>query len=301
MDHRLRLKQKVLKNQKCQALLKSKTMPTFKKLPSVFNLFLIFYSLLLIPYFVWAAEKTPPELEGVGITEQLGAYINLDTSFVDQNGKNISLKNYFKGDVPVVLALVYYSCPSLCNLLLNGLKDTLSRLDWKVGEKFRIVTVSFDPEETYELAAKKRETYLQSLNLPANTDWHFLTGQEENIKRLTETIGFSYKYDKSQMQYAHSAAIYVLTPEGKISRYLFGIMFEPRDLKLSLLEASEGKVGNFVDRMIMFCYHYDPQGRKYSLYSIRLMRVAGYVTVLSLAVFLFFLSRRKRETKNRNQ
>ena len=276
-------------------------MPTFKKLPSVFNLFLIFYSLLLIPYFVWAAEKTPPELEGVGITEQLGAYINLDTSFVDQNGKNISLKNYFKGDVPVVLALVYYSCPSLCNLLLNGLKDTLSRLDWKVGEKFRIVTVSFDPEETYELAAKKRETYLQSLNLPANTDWHFLTGQEENIKRLTETIGFSYKYDKSQMQYAHSAAIYVLTPEGKISRYLFGIMFEPRDLKLSLLEASEGKVGNFVDRMIMFCYHYDPQGRKYSLYSIRLMRVAGYVTVLSLAVFLFFLSRRKRETKNRNQ
>ena len=276
-------------------------MPTFKKLPSVFNLFLIFYSLLLIPYFVWAAEKTPPELEGVGITEQLGAYINLDTSFVDQNGKNISLKNYFKGDVPVVLALVYYSCPSLCNLLLNGLKDTLSRLDWKVGEKFRIVTVSFDPEETYELAAKKRETYLQSLNLPANTDWHFLTGQEENIKRLTETIGFSYKYDKSQMQYAHSAAIYILTPEGKISRYLFGIMFEPRDLKLSLLEASEGKVGNFVDRMIMFCYHYDPQGRKYSLYSIRLMRVAGYVTVLSLAVFLFFLSRRKRETKNRNQ
>ena len=276
-------------------------MPTFKKLPSVFNLFLIFYSLLLIPYFVWAAEKTPPELEGVGITEQLGAYINLDTSFVDQNGKNISLKNYFKGDVPVVLALVYYSCPSLCNLLLNGLKDTLSRLDWKVGEKFRIVTVSFDPEETYELAAKKRETYLQSLNLPANTDWHFLTGQEENIKRLTETIGFSYKYDKSQMQYAHSAAIYVLTPEGKISRYLFGIMFEPRDLKLSLLEASEGKVGNFVDRMIMFCYHYDPQGRKYSLYSIRLMRVAGYVTVLSLAVFLFFLSRRKKEAKNRNQ
>jgi len=276
-------------------------MPTFKKLPSVFNLFLIFYSLLLIPYFVWAAEKTPPELEGVGITEQLGAYINLDTSFVDQNGKNVSLKEYFKGDVPIVLALVYYSCPSLCNLLLNGLKDTLSRLDWKVGEKFRIVTVSFDPEETYELAAKKRETYLQSLNLPANTDWHFLTGQEENIKRLTETIGFSYKYDKSQMQYAHSAAIYVLTPEGKISRYLFGIMFEPRDLKLSLLEASEGKVGNFVDRMIMFCYHYDPQGRKYSLYSIRLMRVAGYVTVLSLAVFLFFLSRRKRETKNRNQ
>jgi len=276
-------------------------MPTFKKLLLFFNLLLILYSVLLIPDVVWAAEKTPPELEGVGITEHLGAHINLDTSFVDQNGKTVFLKDYFKGDVPVILALVYYSCPNLCNLLLNGLKDTLSGLDWKVGEKFRIVTVSFDPEENYELAAQKRETYLKSLNLPANTDWHFLTGKEENIKRLTETIGFSYKYDKSQMQYAHSAALYVLTPEGKISRYLFGIMFEPRDLKLSLLEASEGKVGNFVDRMIMFCYHYDPQGRKYSLYSIRLMRVAGYVTVLSLAIFLFFLSRRKRETTKRNQ
>ena len=276
-------------------------MPTFKKLLLFFNLLLILYSVLLIPDVVWAAEKTPPELEGVGITEHLGAHINLDTSFVDQNGKTVFLKDYFKGDVPVILALVYYSCPNLCNLLLNGLKDTLSGLDWKVGEKFRIVTVSFDPEENYELAAQKRETYLKSLKLPLDAEWHFLTGKEENIKILTQEIGFSYKYDKSQMQYAHSAALYVLTPEGKISRYLFGIMFEPRDLKLSLLEASEGKVGNFVDRMIMFCYHYDPQGRKYSLYSIRLMRVAGYVTVLSLAIFLFFLSRRKRETTKRNQ
>ena len=193
------------------------------------------------------------------------------------------------------MTLVYYSCPNLCNLLLNGLKDTLSALDWHVGEKFRIVTVSFDPQETPQLAAGKRETYLKALHLSHDTDWHFLTGKEENIKKLAKDVGFSYKYDSDQKQYAHSAAIYILTPEGKISRYLFGIMFPPGDLKLALLEASRGKIGNLVDRFIMFCYHYDPKGRRYSLYATRLMRVGGLITVVSLFFFLLFLSRRKNK------
>lgn len=255
----------------------------------------VFIFLALIS-FVWAAEKTPPELEGVGIEERLGHNIDLGLSFVDQDGKSVYLKDYFRDEKPVILALVYYSCPNLCNLLLNGLKDTLSSLDWRVGEKFRIVNVSIDPKETPHLASEKRVNYLKALNLPLNTPWHFLTGKEENIKKLAGDIGFSYKYDKDQGQYAHSAALYVLTPEGKISRYLFGIMFDRKDLKLSLLEASHGKVGNFVDRMIMFCYHYDPKGRRYSLYATRLMRVGGVVTIVSLIFFLIFLSRRKRET-----
>lgn len=262
--------------------------------------FLAHYLLILLALFLvnplQAAEEIPIELKGVGITEHLGAHISLDLEFTNENGKTVPLSKYFEGDLPVILTLVYYECPQLCTFVLNGLVSSLKKMKWTVGEKFKIVTISIDPTETSELAIQKKKVYLEKYGRKnAEVNWHFVTGSEENIKQLANEIGFGYRYDDDQKQFAHSAAIYVLTPDGKISRYLYGITYKPRDVKLALLEASKGKIGNVVDRLLMFCYHYDPQGRKYALFATNVMKGAGGITVLGIGLMVFQLGRRKKK------
>lgn len=244
----------------------------------------------------WAAEPVPYELQEVRIEEHLGETISLDREFIDESGQTVSLQSFFNGTNPVILNLVYYECPNLCNFLLNGLTKALSQLEWTAGDQFQIVTISIDPAEDATLARQKKETYLHRLyQRPEAADgWHFLTGSEKNIGLLAEELGFYYRYDEEQDQYAHAAAIYILTPGGEISRYLYGIEFNPRDIRLALLEASEGKIGNAVDKLLLFCYHYDPKGRKYSLFALRLMKLGGAIAVLGLGFLIVYLGIRHR-------
>jgi protein SCO1/2 len=245
---------------------------------------------------VHAAEPTPIELKEVGIEEHLGQKLPLDLEFKDEQGNSVALSKYFDGQHPVILALVYYSCPNLCNFLLNGLTATFKKMTWNVGDQFQLVAVSIDPNEKPDLAVKKMHAYVESYGRPqTEKGWHFLTGAEEQIKKLAGEVGFKYKYDTDQKQYAHAAAIYVLTPDGKLSRYLYGIDFNPRDLRLALLEATQGKIGSIVDQFLLFCYHYDPKGRKYALMATNLMKGAGAMTVVGIAGFLAVLGKGKKK------
>lgn len=243
----------------------------------------------------FAAEPLPPELQAVGVEEHLGRNIDLEKKFVNEKGESIALKSFFDGKRPVLLTLVYYNCPNLCNLLLNGLLGSLKNFAWTPGEQFQLVTISIDPAEKNDLALQKKETYLKGYGRPqAEKGWHFLVSPDNAVKKLAEEIGFKYKYDEEGKQYAHGAVLFILTPDGKLSRYLYGIEFNPRDLKLSLLEASEGKVGTLLDRFLMFCYHYDPKGRKYALYATNAMKLGGGAIIVAIAVLLISLSKNRR-------
>ena len=248
-----------------------------------------------------AAEKTPKELVGVGIDEKLGAQISLDLTFRNRRGEIEPLKNFFDGKHPVILNLVYYRCPNVCHYLLDGFVSSLKKLPWVVGDQFQVVTVSINPEENEEDAKKKRQQILHHYrHQPAIVGWHFLTsdsGEEKNIRKLADEVGFRYQYDSDRKEYAHPSVIFVLTPEGKISRYLYGIQFSRTDLKLALLEAVDGKIGSVVDKLLLYCYHYDPKNRKYALLAVNSMKIGGSVTLLGLVLFLFFLSRVRKNKK----
>lgn len=252
-------------------------------------------SALGLSCLVWvglAQQGLPPELENVGITEKIGAKIDLDLEFVAENGYPRALRSYFHVGRPVILNLVYYECPMLCNLLLNGQTAALRELSGAPGVDFEIVTVSIDPGETFDLAQRKRAVYLESYGRPA-PGWHFLTDYRGNVKRLAEQVGFRYAYDARTGQYAHAAAIMILTPEGRLARYLYGVQFKPRDLRLALAEARRGKGRLSVDQLLLFCYHYDPQSRSYVLFATNLMRAAGALSVVALGWVLFRLWRRE--------
>lgn len=258
--------------------------------------------LLLLSLGAYADEDVrqgalPNELEGVGITEHLGDKVKIgELHFKDETGKTVQLSEYFQKDHPVLLNLVYFECPSLCTFVLNGLMKSLKKLDWTAGDKFEIVTLSIDPNEDSELAKDKKEAYLKDYGRPqAETGWHFLTGEKAQIEALAAQVGFGYKYVPEEKQYAHSAAIFILTPEGKISRYLYGIEYSAQDLRLSLLEASRGKIGTVVDRLLLFCYRYDPKTRKYSVYLSRLMQAGCGGTVLVFGGYLAIFWRRQRK------
>ncbi len=203
---------------------------------------------------------------------------------------------YFNQGRPVALLLVYYGCPSLCGYFLNGATDSFKKLDWTPGEKYEIVTISFDPRETPELAKEKKANLMKVYGRGevAASHWHFLTGDEKNIAAVTGQVGFKYRYEKETDQYAHVSAITVLTPEGHVSRYLYGIEFKIFDLKMALNEASKGKVGGLVDKLLLFCYHFDPVTKKYALYAMNVMRWGGAATVLAIGAFLWFGIRRGR-------
>lgn len=250
-------------------------------------------SLLLLALAAHAEQALPPELEGVGIEERLGARVDLDLTFVAENGYPVALREFFHKGRPVILNLVYYSCPMLCTLVLNGQVNALREIPWTPGSEFEIVTISIDPSETFALARQKKEMYLASYERPA-PGWHFLVDHNGNVKKLAEQTGFHYRYDERIGQYAHAAAIMVLTDSGVVSRYLYGIQYRPRDVRLALTEASAGKTGSTLDRVLLFCYHYDPSARSYTLMATRIMRAGGALVVLALGLVLVRLWRQER-------
>lgn len=237
-------------------------------------------------------------LEGVGITEHLDAQLPLDAAFKDETGKDVLLGDYFDGKRPVILNLIYFNCPMLCSLVVNGMVDGLKELDWGAGQEFDILTVSFNPLETPTLAKLKQQNYIKYYARPsAQSGWHFLTGSQESITRLTQTVGFEYKWDEQHQQFAHAAAIFMISPEGHVTRYLYGVQFKPKDLKLALIEASKGKLGSTLDRVMFYCYHYDTAAGTYAPVAMNIMRLGGALTVALLAIVLGALwanERRKR-------
>ncbi len=241
-----------------------------------------------------AERPLPAQLEGVGIDEKLGQSVDLNLTFTAENGYPVALKEFFHKDKPVILDLVYYSCPMLCTLVLNGQTAALKEIPGTAGKDFEVVTISIDPTETFGLAQQKRAAYLEQYGRPTN-GWHFLVDHEGNAKRLADQVGFHYRYDPEQKQYAHMAAIMVLTPEGKVSRYLYGVKFNPRDVRLALAEAAQSKFQISVDRVLLYCFHYDPEAHGYVLFATNVMRAGGVLTVLVLAVMLFRLWRREKK------
>jgi protein SCO1/2 len=240
------------------------------------------------------AVAIPPVLRDVGFDQKLDTQVPLDLTFTDETGRAVQLADYFNGK-PVILVLAYYRCPMLCTEVLNGLVRALLDVPLDIGKDFNVVTVSFDPREKPELAAAKKKTYLERYGRPgAEAGWHFLTGDEEPIKRLTEAVGFHYVYDERNDQYAHASGILVLTPTGKISRYFYDVRYSPRDLRLGLVEASANKIGSPVDKVLLFCFHYDPAEGRYGPTIMNFVRLGGVLIVLALSLFIGYLWREER-------
>jgi protein SCO1 len=240
------------------------------------------------------ANTRPPRLENVGIEQHLDAQVPPDLSFRDDTGATVRLGDYF-GRKPLILNLVYYNCTMLCGEALAGLASAMRLVKFDVGNQFAVVTVSFDPRETPEMAAAKKKDYVGRYGRPnAASGWHFLAGQPDSINALTKAVGFQYQYDEKTNQYAHATAIMVLTPQGRISRYFYGIDFPPKDLRMGLVEASQGKIGNAVDAVLLYCYHYNPETGKYGAIVTNILRLAAAATVLLLGGLIFVLWRLDR-------
>ena len=237
-------------------------------------------------------HRPPGVLATIAFDQRLDARIPLDLAFRDDSGQTVHLGDYFSHK-PVILTLNYYECPMLCPLILEGLLRSLRVLSFSLGEQFDVVTVSIAPGETPALAATTKARYIQDYGRPeAVKGWHFLTGDEESIQRLTEAVGFRYAYDAAKVQYAHAAGIMILTPQGKIARYIYGIEFSPRDLRLALVEAAANTIGSPVDQLLLFCYQYDPTTGRYTLVVRRTVQLASLATVLGLAAFMIVMFRR---------
>ncbi len=239
----------------------------------------------------------PEDLKRAEITEKLGAQVDIQgLIFRNEQGEEKPLSAYFQGQRPVIVTMIYYTCPGLCSYLLNGFTNSLRSLDWSIGKNFDVVTVSINPKEGPDVALGKKESYVKSYGrLESAPGWHFLTGNQDQIDKLAAQLGFGFYYDEAAKEYAHSAGIFVLTPTGKISRVLYGIDFPNRDLKLSLLEAGEGKVGTMMERFMMFCYQYNPGSKGYAFMAMRLVQAGGVVMLLFLSFWLgiFWWSQRK--------
>ncbi len=239
------------------------------------------------------------ELEGVGVTEQLDALLPLDAEFVDEEGNAVKLGDYFHQDKPVILTLNYYVCPMLCGLMLNGMVDTLQELQFQPGTDYELVTISFNPTEKPQLAKAKKQNYLKYWGEPAANNWHFLTGSAQSIAAVTSAAGFKYKWVEETQQYAHAAVLHIITPDGHISKYIYGVAFEPQTLKLALVEAGQGNIGTTADQVLLYCLHYDPATGTYAASAMKLMRVAGVMTLILLALILVpaWLAGRSRQRR----
>ena len=247
-------------------------------------------SLLLIPAVAvglpQSPSEVPHELEGVDIVENINAELPLDASFIDESGNEIVLGDLFTGERPVLLQMGYFKCPQLCNLVLNEMTDTLRKLNWTTGKEFDVVAISINPEETAELAAAKRTSYVLMYDRrQSGKGWHFLTGPAESSQAVADSIGFRYRLQPDG-EYAHAAGLFVVTPDGRLSRYLYGATHDPGTMRLALLEAGEGRIGSTLDRFILWCHVYDPDSRSYVLVAIRLMQIGGAITLVILAVGL---------------
>jgi len=241
-----------------------------------------------------AASERPGALAKIGIDQKIGQQLPLDLTFRDEEGREVKLGQFF-GARPVVLALAYYDCPMLCTQVLNGMSGALKTLSFDAGKDFDVVVVSIDPRDNFRLAANKKAAYVERYGRPQTAaGWHFLTGTDASIKPLAEAIGFRYAYDANIKQYAHGAAIYVATPKGIVARYLLGIDFAPRDLRLALVEASNNQLGSVTDKVLLLCYHYDPSVGKYGVAILNSVRVGFIGTVTGFLAFLFVSLRRER-------
>jgi protein SCO1/2 len=240
------------------------------------------------------AQEVPAP--AIGFEQRLDESVPLDLIFRDEKGEQVKLGSYFRSK-PVILVLAYYRCPRLCSLVLNGLVESMQRMKYDVGDQFKVVTVSIDPRETPPLAAAKKEAYVEHYGRPGAADgWHFLVGDETELKRLADAVGFRFAYDSARDQYDHAAGIMVVTPQGKIARYLFGVSFSARDLGFALEDAAAGKIGSPVARPLrLLCYAYDPEAGRYTLATMRLIRWGGLLTMLVLGAFLWRAWRRERK------
>lgn len=232
-------------------------------------------------------------LDKVGIEQRLNQQVPLDLEFTDETGRPVQLKQYF-GSKPVILSLVYYQCPMLCSQVLNGLSGALNGIvRFNVGRDFNVVTVSFDPRDTAENAAESKKRYLARYRRKGSAEgWHFLTGKQEQITALAEAVGFRYAWDPQIQQFAHASGIMLLTPDGRVAQYYYGIEYPPRDIQMGLIDASQGKIGNLVDQVLLYCYHYDPAKGKYGAVIFNILRLSALATLLVLGGFMFIMFRR---------
>jgi len=240
------------------------------------------------------ANLMPGVLANVGFEQRLNERLPLDATFTDEDGRRVELGKYF-GTKPVVLAFAYYECPMLCTQILNGLTSALRVLTESVGTEFDVVIVSFDPRETAALAAGKKKAYIDRYDRPGSDHgWHFLTGDEANIRRVTEAAGFRYAWDAKTLQYAHASGIIVTTPDGRLSRYFFGIEYAPRDVKFALIESSAGRIGSAIDKLLLYCYHYNPETASYAMVAMNSVRLGGAVTLVALVGFVAMALRKEQ-------
>ncbi len=241
-------------------------------------------------------EEAPKRLKGVDVIEHLGERVPEGLAFHDQDGKAVTLGDYLHADVPVILTFNYSGCPMLCSLQLTGFVDGLKKLDFAAGKQFRVVTVLLDPKETAETARRFRSRYLAQYNRPGSeSGWTFLTGSEANVQALAKAVGFSYNYNEVRGEYIHPAALTLLSPDGKVARYLYGLQYPEKTLRLGLVEASEGRVGTSLDRLVLYCFHYDSSEGRYAPIAARIMQLGGAVSLVVLAGFLTILIRRDKK------
>ena len=248
-------------------------------------LFLVLFSFCFV--HTQTLKKEFPSEQKIDVIENLGAYIPLDTIFIDESGSEVELRTFFSKEIPTVLTLNYFECPMLCTLVLNGLAESLKNLTLNAGDDFQVITIDINPNEKTLFANQKKKNYIRGFGLEnMKNDWHFLTGNHESIKKVADSIGYIYYYDKQRDEYMHPAAITLLSSEGKISRYLYGIEYPVKDLKLGILEASEGKIGSTLDKIILYCYHYDPYKNTYTIFATNVMRLGGIFTIIFLCIML---------------
>ena len=249
---------------------------------------------LFLSVQVNAQSYTENLQQRIGIDQKLGDQLPLDLPFVDSDGNPVHLRDYF-GDKPIILSLVYFDCPMLCTQVINSLLRAMNVLSFGAGTEFDVLTISIDPGETPELANQKKIEYLKNYRgREGSTGWHFLTGDQQQIDQLAAAVGFRYEYDEPTDQYIHASGIMVLTPEGKLARYFYGIDYPPRDLRWGLVEAADGAIGNPVDQLLLLCYSYDPMTGKYGLYIRNSLRIGGLATILALGSFIVVMLRRER-------
>ena len=239
----------------------------------------------------------PDALKKIGIEQKLGSQLPLDAEFKDEDGKTVKLGSYFNTGRPVIVAFVYYECPMLCNQVLNGLTGSLKGISFDAGKEFDVVAISFDARENDkpDLAKNKKASYMERYSRPGTEKgWHFLTGTQDSIDKAASAAGFSYKWDEKSEQFAHAAGVMIATPEGKLSRYIYGIDYSPKDVKFGIMESAENKVGNPAEQLLLYCYHYDPATGRYGLAILRVMRLGGVLTVLGMGAMGFIFWRRNK-------
>jgi protein SCO1/2 len=237
--------------------------------------------------------QQPPQVRGVDVEEHLGEPLPLEARFLDDAGREVRLADVLPKDKPTLVTLVYYECPMLCNLVINAQVSAMREVGLELGKDYEAITVSIDPKDTPTQSLQRKRRHLQAMGKPESAPWHFLTGTEENIHKLTEAVGFKYRYDESTQQYAHPAVVHVVTPEASISRYLYGTTFPPKDMKLALLEAASGRVGTSFDRVVLSCFKYDPAMRRYNFYVFGFIKTGALLVFAALSTMLFYFWRRE--------